>query len=245
MKKKLCLVAVVFCAATLFGQTAGSFPCIFHNLAQNTYADSQIYVYAIGMANGAWNHLDSLGNPQPFNAADVTAPGHLTKGGRNFPNYAFRITSAKNFRIPPVVGGGRIYMSVGSPMFMTGSSGGVQLPDPNNSGDPNDDVYYDWFEYTYLYNQVQFGGNTTQVDIFGFPFVAKVCQSSTHYNDSCGISGMARDQIIQYFTTHMSAPFQGCIKNCRVVAPRSASQFGTGGAYVDYLKPYIDSMWAL
>jgi hypothetical protein len=51
--------------------------------------------------------------------------------------------------------------------------------------------------------------------------------------------------VIKYFQDHMSAPFQGCIRPYRVVAPRSSSQFGASGAYVNYMKPYVDSLWTL
>jgi hypothetical protein len=251
VKKTFCAMCIAFClgAMNLNAQVAGSFPVIFNNLARATYADSQIYIYSIGMTGGQWCYMTKDGAMLPMNAADATAPGHLVKNGRNYPNYNFRLSEAQNFRIPPSVGGGRLYMSVGSPMFMTGSAGGVQLPDPNNPGDPNDDVYYDWFEYTYIYNSLQFGGNTTQVDLFGFPYVATVRQDAgggvaTSFLDSCGIN-IPRDQVIKYFQDSMSAPFDSCIRPCRVVAPRSSIQFATGHTYGNYLKPYLDSLWTL
>jgi Beta-1,3-glucanase len=251
MRKAVCALGIVLGLAFsgVYAQVAGSFPVIFNNLARATYPDSQIYIYSIGMTGGQWCYMTKDGTMNPMNAADATAPGHLVKNGKNYPNYNFRLSEAQNFRIPPSVGGGRLYMAVGSPMYMTGNAGGVQLPDPNNPGDPNDSVYYDWFEYTYIYNQLQFGGNTTQVDLFGFPYVAIVRQDAgggvtNSFLDSCGVN-IPRDQIIKQFGDSMSAPFQGCIRPCRVVAPRSSSQFGTGGAYVNYLKPYLDSLWTL
>ena len=251
VKKTFCAMFVAFCMASmnLSAQVAGSFPVIFNNLAKATYPDSQIYIYSIGMNGGQWCYMTKDGAMLPMNAADATAPGHLVKNGRNYPNYNFRLSEAQNFRIPPSVGGGRLYMAVGSPMYMTGNAGGVQLPDPNNPGDPNDDVYYDWFEYTYVYNGLQFGGNTTQVDIFGFPYVAIVRQDAgggvaNSFLDSCGIN-MPRDQVIKYFQDSMSAPFDSCLRPCRVVAPRSSVQFSTGHTYANYLKPYLDSLWTL
>ena len=244
VKKTFCALCIAFClgAMNLYAQVQeGSFPLIVNNFAKETFADSQIYITSIGN-NGGWFWCDSLGIPHQNNAADKNAPGHLVKNGVNYANYSVRLTSAKNMRIPPTVGGGRIYISCPEPMY-------VQFPDPNNPGDPCNDVYYDWFEYTYGYNTLQFGGNTTQVDIFGIPISARVYQVAgtgvaKTYDDSCGITGMARDSIMARFN-RMSAPFQGCIKPCRVVAPRSSAQFGTGGAYVDYMKPYIDSLWTL
>jgi hypothetical protein len=245
MMKNLTIMVFALCLASLslYAQVQeGSFPLIVNNFAKETFADSQIYITSIGIAGGGWFWCDSLGIPHPNNAADKNAPGHLVKNGVNYANCSVRLTSAKNMRIPPTVGGGRVYISCPEPMY-------VQFPDPNNPGDPCNDVYYDWFEYTYGYNTLQFGGNTTQVDIFGIPISARVYQVAgpgiaKTYDDSCGITGMARDSIMARFN-RMSAPFQGCIKPCRVVAPRSSSQFGNGGAYVNYMKPMIDSLWDL
>src|SRR5271157_859048 len=237
MRKVVCALGIVLglSISGLHAQVAGSFPVIFNNLANATYPDSQIYIYSIGMTGNQWCYMTKDGTMNPMSAADATAPGHLTKNGKNYPNYNFRLSEAQNFRIPPSVGGGRIYMGVGSPLYMTGDAGGVQLPDPNNPGDPNDDVYYDWFEYTYIYNQLQFGGNTTQVDLFGFPYVAIVRQDAGNgvtnsFLDSCGIN-IPRDQVIKYFQDSMSAPFDSCIRSHRVVAPRSSAQFGAGHTY--------------
>ena len=255
MKTTVYALCFALCLASqsLYAQTppAGSFPITFVNNSK-IYADSQIYIYALGSTDGKWCHLDSLGNAIPMAAADKDAPGHITKNGHNYPDYNVRLSSAKNMRIPPSVGGGRIYIGVGSPICITGDAGGCQLPDPNNPGDPNNDVYYDWFEYCYIYNQLQFGGNTTQVDIFGFPMVVRVKQAASHYDDSCGIHAPMAS-IMKYFRDNMSAPFQGCIRQYRVVAPRSSAQFGAGidpstgkpGAYADYMKPYVDSLWDL
>ncbi len=41
-------------------------------------------------------------------------------------------------------------------------------PDPQNPNDPNANVYFDWYEFTYHYGVIPFGGNTTQVDQFGY-----------------------------------------------------------------------------
>ena len=43
----------------------------------------------------------------------------------------------------------------------------------NNPADPNIDVYFDWYEFTYQFGVIPFGGNTTQVDMFGFPMTAR------------------------------------------------------------------------
>jgi hypothetical protein len=242
MKKILCLSFVALFCATVFGQT-GTFPVIFHNNTK-VYADSQIYVL-FWVQNKYW--VDKNGVVQPFRAADVNAAGHYTKNGKNYAAVSVRLTDMVNFRCPTAVGGGRMYMSIGSPFLVNVSDGGFALPDPQNPGDPMADTYWDWYELAYTYNGLQFGGNTTQVDIFGFPYSVKVCQSSTHFMDSCGISsssGWSMPKIMKLFKDSLSAPFQASIKPTRIMAPQNSSQFYVGGAYANYFKPYLDSLWA-
>jgi hypothetical protein len=234
------LILITFIIAN--AQQEGSFPVIFKNLAKESYADSQIYIFSIGMTDGKWCYMTKDGTMLPMNPADENAPGHLTKNGRNYANYAFRLSEASNFRIPPSVGGGRIYISCGEPMYIPVYNNGWGGPNPENTNDPNYNTYYDWFEYTYVYNKVPFGGNTTQVDIFGFCYVATVRQDATNYLDSCGIA-MPRDKVIEYYNSRVSEPFKALVKPCRILAPRSASIFQTNGTYGNYLKPYIDSVW--
>ena len=240
-------IALCMAALNLYGQTppVGTFPLTFKNNTK-IYADSQIYIYSVGSTGGQSCHYDSLGNAIPMNAADNNAPGCLTKNGQTYPNYNVRLSSAKNMRIASAVGGGRIYIGVGSPLYIKAFT----LPDPNNPNDPNVNVYYDWFEYCYQYGSLQFGGNTTQVDIFGIPMVVHIKQKASNFDDSDGIQAPLAS-IQKYFRDSLSAPFQACIWPYRIVAPRSSAQFGAGidprtgkpGAYADYMKPYVDSLW--
>ncbi len=242
MKKCLTLSLIALFSATLFGQT-GTWPIKFHN-GTKIYADSEIYVWFMvnAPANG---HVDKNGVVQPYNTADVTGPGHYTRNGINYAPYAVRLSDMVNFRCPTTTGGGRIYMSVGAPLCLNVTNNGCALPDPLNPNDPNVGIYYDWFELTYGYNGTPFGGNTTQVDLFGFPYVATVYQSSSHFLDSCGINGLSMPQILKLFQDSMSAPFQASIQPTRILAPSMSSQFAAGGAYANYYQPYIDSLWAL
>jgi hypothetical protein len=242
MKKCLSLSLIALFSTALFGQT-GTWPIKFHN-GTKIYADSEIYVWFMvnAPANG---HIDKNGVVQPYKTADVNAAGHYTRNGINYAPYAVRLSDMVNFRCPTITGGGRIYMSVGAPLCLNVTDNGCALPDPLNPNDPNHNIYYDWFELTYGYNGTPFGGNSTQVDLFGFPYVATVYQSSSHFLDSCGYSGISMPQVMKLFKDSMSAPFQASIQPTRVLAPSMSSQFAPGGAYANYFQPYIDSLWAL
>jgi hypothetical protein len=242
MKKLLCAIAIVICLSSVSAQTDGTFPIIFKNLATETFADSQIYVYLIGSGGGMNFHVDKNGVAQPFKKSDNDAPGHITRNGQNFANYAVRLSDMVNFRSPAAIGGGRIYISLGAPLVLYISDNGYACPDPNNPGDPNNDVCYDWYEYCFEYKRIPFGGNTTQVDIFGFPMTVQLKQDSIKYDQTIGIP-MARDKVIEYYNSHVSEPFKSIVGPNRIVAPRSAKNFGTGGTYATYMQPYIDSVW--
>jgi hypothetical protein len=50
---------------------------------------------------------------------------------------------------------------------------------------------------------------------------------------------------MKLFKDSLSAPFQASIKPTRVMAPQNSSQFYVGGAYANYFKPILDSLWTL
>jgi Beta-1,3-glucanase len=69
-------------------------------------------------------------------------------------------------------------------MRATAGGPGPDLLDPS---DPNHDVYFDWYELTYQYRVIPFGGNTTQVDMFALPLVVRLRQRSSGYDRVTGI----------------------------------------------------------
>jgi hypothetical protein len=115
-------------------------------------------------------------------------------------------------------------------------------PDLNNPNDPNRDVYYDWYEYTYVHNQVSYGGNTTAVDQFGFPVTSRLVQNSTGYDRTLGIT-QTRDQVIAGYQAAVGTAFKGLANQYRIVAPRTANEFKPGGLQANYLQAYIDQVW--
>src|SRR5439155_12911499 len=149
----------------------GTFPIIFQNNTRGTWSNSQIYVTMLFQdGSNQWNYLRPDGTGAHIDHNMATAPGHLTKNGVNYPNMSFTVAQAGTVSSPTAVFGGRVYLSVGSPIYIPVSpdNQGWGGPDLNNTSDPNRDVYYDWYEYTYSAGQVAYGGNTTAVDQFGF-----------------------------------------------------------------------------
>ena len=111
-----------------------------------------------------------------------------------------------------------------------------------NPRDPNANVYFDWYEFTYHYGVIPFGGNTTQVDQFGFPLTARVQQVSSGFDQTNGMT-LPRAQIFSRYSASVAAPFQGLANTYRIVAPRSATTFMPGGSQANYMQAYIDQTW--
>lgn len=228
------------------GGGSGSFPITFRNNTRGTYSDSQIYVTVLGQVTpGQWSYMKANGTMTHIDHLDASAPGHLTKNGVNYGNMSFTLAQAGTVPSPTQIRGGRIYLSVGSPLYIPVSPDdqGWGGPDLRNPADPDSDVYYDWYEYTYVNGQVSYGGNTTQVDQFGFPMTARLQQTSSGYDNTAGIT-LTRAQVMAQYATAVGSAFKPLQNTYRIVAPRSSNLFLAGGAQAGYLQQYIDQSWA-
>ena len=138
-----------------------------------------------------------------------------------------------------------MYVSVGSPMFIgiSPDDRGWAGPDINNPTDPNLDVVFDWYEFTYRYGVIPFGGNTTQVDLFGLPLTARLVQTAIGYDQTVGIT-LTRDQVRSRYAAAVGAPFQSLVTPQRIVAPRSSPAFKPGGAQANHLAGAIEAAWS-
>jgi hypothetical protein len=228
------------------GGGSGTFPVTFQNNTGSTWSNSQIYVLVLGQAvPGQWSYLKPDGTLAHISHLDASAPGHLTKNGVNYPNMSFTLAQASTVRVPAELEGARMYISVGSPMYIAVSPDdqGWAGPDLNNPADPNIDVYFDWYEFTYQFGVIPFGGNTTQVDMFGFPMTARLQQSTIGYDQTVGIT-LTRAQVMSQYMAAVGTAFTSLAGTYRIVAPRSSPVFQPGGAQAGYLQSYIDQTWA-
>jgi hypothetical protein len=220
----------------------GRFPVLFKNNTRGFYSDGQIYVYGLGMnEQGQWCYFKPDGTMVPVNPADANAPGHLTKNGINYANYAFPLSQAGNFKMPAYVTGGRFYVSVGSPMYIPIGNNAWGGPDLGNPTDPNTDVVFDWYEFTYAYQKIPFGGNTSQVDMFGVPMTAELKQDAIGYDQTVGIT-LPRDQVFAQYASTVGSAFQTLANSYRIVAPYKGA-FRPGASQAGYLQPMIDQVW--
>ena len=102
-----------------------------NNNTHGAWQDDQIYIEILG-ANVTTNALSWVnydGTVTAASLADNTAANAVTgPNGQTYPNYAFMLAQAKNLLKLPPLNGGRIFVSIGSPMYIpivAGDSVGV------------------------------------------------------------------------------------------------------------------------
>ncbi len=218
-----------------------------NNNTRGAYPDSQVYITVLGNnpTTGALSWVKPDGTVAAASPADNTAPGHLTAGGQDYPNYAFTLAQTHTLMLPPI-SSGRIFVSLGSPLFtkvLEDSNGhvGYAGPNPLNGTDPNIGVHYDWYEFNY-----QNGGifiNTTQVDEFGLPLLLDVWGSNATFHMQTGINTPVAI-LDRAFAQQTPAAFHTSpVSNLRILAPGHASMMA-GGTDAHYFDAYVASVWS-
>ena len=227
-------------------EARGSFPLRLVNGTHGRWSDRQIYVTVLGIgSSGRWSYLRPDGTMAPLDHTMASAPGHLEKDARAYPNMSFTLARASTVMLPATIVGARIYISVASPMFLAVNAddngwAGPNLLDPS---DPNHDVYFDWYELTYQYGVIPFGGNTTQVDMFGLPLVVGLRQRSSGYDRVTGIR-LTRHEVYARYRAQVGPAFRSLAGPYRILAPHIAPKFGPGGADGAYLNSEINAAWS-
>jgi hypothetical protein len=177
--------------------------------------------------------------------ADNDAPNHLTAGGQNYTNYFFPLSQTKKLLLPKL-DSGRIYVGLGSPVFikvLSDANGNIGFagPNPQNPTDPNLNVNFDWYEFTY--NGTLFI-NTTQVDEFGFPLTEDVYGGNRTQHVQTGIA-QRRSDLFAAYAKEVSNAFQPVPSSTvRIMAPAKGS-FAAGQPNGNFFDAYIDQMWNL
>jgi len=221
----------------------GRFPVHFVNRTHGKWGDDQVWIYALGMdAAGRWCHVKADGTMLPMDRADENAPGHLTKNGRNYAAYAFPLSRAAGFRMPATITGGRFYVSVGSPMYIALGDNGWAGPDIRNPSDPNQDVVFDWVEFTWAYGRIPFGGNTTMVDQFGLPLTMRLQNAASGYDRTVGIT-KSRAEVFSGYEAAVGPAFRTLVGTERITGPGKGT-FAPGQPEQHYFDSAIDQAWS-
>jgi hypothetical protein len=216
------------------------------NNTNGTFADNQVYWSIIGYNpdTKVLSHVDASGRLVPSALADNNAGNRLAKNGQTYSNYFNKLSDAGWVSIPKI-DSGRMFISLGSPMFIkinTAGDGrlGFAGPDLNNPTDPNQDVNFEWIEFTV--DNSGYHGNTTRVDQFGFPLKTRLL-GKDGYDRTLG-ENASRAQIFADFEALPQAEFRALVQRpYRIVAP-AKGQFGAGRAQGNYFASYVDQVWS-
>jgi hypothetical protein len=219
------------------------------SLANNTngaYPDNQVYVAVIARdpATNQFAWLQPNGTITDATVADNTAPNHLTANGQNYSNYFFTLAQSKTLLLPQMFSG-RIYVSLGSPLFIkiladANNNIGYAGPNPQNATDPNNNINFDWYEFTY--NNAGLWINTTQVDEFGFPLTEDVYGSGHTFHQQTGIT-QHRAALFAEYAAETPKEFSGTPNTAyRIMAPAKSS-FAAGQPNGSYFDGYIQEVW--
>lgn len=210
------------------------------NGTKGAYNDQQIYwgVLGINPANNRWSYLDLNGNLIPISTALNDAPGHLTKNGLNYANIYHKASDASWITLPKITAG-RMFLSVGTPLYIKTFNDGFAGPDLNNPTDPNRDIYFDFVEFTI--DTAGYHGNTTRVDGFGFPIQHRLINKSGSFDQTTGeLESETRSGIFTKYQAEVPAAFKSLATiqaPYRIVAPIHGS-FAPGGANANYFAGY-------
>ncbi|MBV8466444.1 MAG: discoidin domain-containing protein, partial [Burkholderiales bacterium] len=216
------------------------------NGTNGAYPDSQVYVAVLARdpATNQFAWLQPNGTISQASVADNTAPGHLTAGGQNYSNYFFTLAQSKSLLLPQMYSG-RIYVSLGSPLYIkiladANNNIGYAGPNPQNQTDPNNNIYFDWYEFTY--NNAGLWINTTQVDEFGFPMLQDVYGSNHTFHQQTGIT-LPRATLLTEYAAETPKAFSGTPNTAyRIMAPAKSS-FAAGQANGSYFDGYVAEVW--
>lgn len=210
------------------------------NGTSGAYPDSQVYwgVLGINPANNKWSYLDLSGNLVAISTALNDASGHLTKNGVNYANIYHTVSEASWVNMPKITSG-RMFLSVGTPLYIKTYDDGFAGPDINNGSDPNRNIYFDFIEFTI--NDSGYHGNTTRVDAFGFPIQHRLVDVSGSYDKTVGeLESETRAGIFTKYQNEVPTAFKSLATDqapyC-IVAPIHGS-FAAGGANANYFAGY-------
>ena len=196
---------------------------IVNNTGQ--YQDDDIYFGIIGQQSGTYGFINTNGGWQD-------APPISQKVNVPF----FKLTSHSSITLIPPIIAGRCWLSIGQPLIVPIWDTGFTGPAFNAASDPNYNIIFDKFEFTYESNNTIYC-NTTSVDFFGMPIKATLTGNK---HQSVGMSA-PRSQIFKAFQE--TPPFDSLIRTAdniqlRILAPQKDSAFDP-----TYFDPYIAQSW--
>ena len=221
----------------------------FNNLTNGKYSSDKIFWCVLGYdKQNNLVYLDKNGNQRKASLDMNTIP----KSDRMCAQICYTVEEAPTVYVPDMVSG-RIYIGYGEQVYITFNMAadgrmGFAGPDLNNPTDPNQDVLFEFLEFTIINNE--YWGNTSRVDFFCFPIVTRLIGSDGYTNGqyfenfdrTVGDLG-TRDEIFSAFKSEVPDEFKTLVNDKRIMAP-CKSTFNEGGKYANYFDGYINEFWS-
>ncbi|MBQ6569584.1 MAG: hypothetical protein IJL87_04955 [Clostridia bacterium] len=228
---------------------------MFVQINNNTggqYSDDQVYWCIIGKdpSTGAFCYVNSAGQLVPCTLALNT----ISKNGRMCADICYTVAECSYVYMPNITSG-RMYFSYGDQVYITINTDGdgnigYAGPDLNNTSDPNQDVLFEFIEFTVT--DGVYWGNTTRVDFYSFPIVTRLVGTGGFVNSpgdadvydmTVGDIG-TRAQTFAAFNAEVPANFRTLITDKRIMAP-CKSTFNEGQPYGSFFESYINQFWSM
>ena len=220
-----------------------------NNLTGGKYPNNKIYYCILGYnTNNQLVYVDKNGNQNIATLDKNTIP----KGDRMCADICYFLEES-NFVYMPDIISGRMYIGYGEQVYITFNQAadgriGYAGPDLNNPTDPNQDVLFEFLEFT-IKNK-EYWGNTSRVDYFTFPIVTRLFgydgydggQYYDKYDRTVGDVG-TRDELFNAFKNEVPTEFKTLVTDKRIMAPCKMT-FNEGQIYGHYFDNYVNEFWS-
>ena len=219
-----------------------------NNFTNKKYGNNQIYWCILGYdKNNNLVYVDKNGKLIKANLDMNT----IKKNDRMCADICYTLDDGDVVYMPDIVSG-RMYLSYGEQVYITFNMAadgkiGYAGPDLNNPTDPNQDVLFEFIEFTII--NKEYWGNTSRVDFFSFPIVSRLIGKDGYtngkyyetYDKTVGDMG-TREEIFSAFKEEVPDEFKTLITDKRIMAPCKLT-FNEGGKYENYFDNYINEFW--
>ena len=219
-----------------------------NNKTNGKYPNNQVYWCILGYnSNNELCYVDKNGNLIKATAGMNT----ISKNGRLCADICYTLAEKDYVYLPDIVSG-RMYLSYGEQVYITfnvAADGrvGYAGPDLNNATDPNQDVFFEFIEFTV--KNKEYWGNTTRVDFYSFPVVTRLIgtngytngQYYANFDRTVGDLG-TREEIFNTFKNEVPDEFDTLVTDMRIMAPCKLT-FNEGARYANYYDAYINEFW--
>ena len=220
-----------------------------NNLTGGKYANNKIYYCILGYnTNNQLVYVDKNGNPNIATLDKNTIP----KGDRMCADICYTLEESNFIYMPDIISG-RMYIGYGEQVYITFNQAadgriGYAGPDLNNPTDPNQDVLFEFLEFT-IKNK-EYWGNTSRVDYFTFPIVTRLFgydgydggQYYDKYDRTVGDVG-TRDELFNAYKNEVPTEFKTLVTDKRIMAPCKMT-FNEGQIYGNYFDNYVNEFWS-